>query len=544
MKLPQYKIDFLLKYQHRVAERSFLIDMLTVVKDCPTIIVTQSELPAPDKPIRLDIDNHGTLTFISPATAVNSTDNAAMMWCVENNIELILNTTNYYTLVYAWRNWQTMPIEKKLVSDKESKSIYRMTNEVHVKQLLRDLPAANKPQNGDVVTLITEHKDTALSCRAYIEVISDTVIMLHYLNGVNTRIMGETDTFIAPTNSPRNNKIGNIETTVGRFILNKLLLDMPFFGDTLVPYVNKVFKFKEVSSVLAGYLFSKKISVVEFKQHLDNLFFIGHFTELCVPVYTTTSLVTDPAVKKRKGELLAQHEGHLDDPLVIAAIEDELLAMDAVHLSADASMRFYTPLNPTLITIARKKMYLTVGGIEAFSKDSGKYVFIENALSEGWAKDSIPAISNEIRKGTYSRSRETQLGGAQTKYIMRVFQDLIISEKDCGTTRGLAVDFSKVTPSDYIGHYIYIDKQWVPITEDMLPTISGNKYTMRSAMYCNTKNGLCYTCVGDKFARLQVKHVTASAIDISSTFMYSAMKNMHGSKLSLIDITNLEKYVV
>ena len=115
------------------------------------------------------------------------------------------------------------------------------------------------------------------------------------------------------------------------------------------------------------------------------------------------SLGTDPNIAKLKHTLFEKYKGRLTDPLVIAEIENTLIAADKKHLDGDSSMRFYGALGGKAFDVARKKMYLTVGGIETFSKSSGKYTFLPNSLSEGWEKEYIPTIANEIRKGSYSR---------------------------------------------------------------------------------------------------------------------------------------------
>ena len=245
-----------------------------------------------------------------------------------------------------------------------------------------------------------------------------------------------------------------------------------------------------------------------------------------------------------KKELLTKYKGQMNDPRVIAEIEDILIKADKDYLKNDNSMRFYGPLGGKPFNIARKKLYLTVGGIEAFSKDTGQYTFIEQSLDDGWTNDSIPAISNEIRKGSYNRGHETQLGGALTKYVMRVFQDLSIVDDDCGSHNGLEVDFSKYPIENFKGRYINDKGKWVAITNDNINKYANGKYVMRSPMYCKSTKGLCKKCAGDVYSSLSTKHVAMYIVDISSTFTTMALKLMHCSKLSLIDICDLNQYLI
>ena len=69
-------------------------------------------------------------------------------------------------------------------------------------------------------------------------------------------------------------------------------------------------------------------------------------------------------------------------------------------------------------------------------------------------------------------------------------------------------------------------------------------YLMRSPMYCKTQHGLCEVCAGKMFSKLDVKHISMYIVDISSTFTTMALKLMHGSKLEMIDLGDLNQYLI
>jgi hypothetical protein len=241
-------------------------------------------------------------------------------------------------------------------------------------------------------------------------------------------------------------------------------------------------------------------------------------------------------------ELLEQYKDQLTDPIIIAKIESELIAMDKAYLAGDPSMRFYTALGGKSFGVHRKKMFLMVGGIESFSKGTGTYSFLPNSLAQGWDPNTMPIICNELRKGSHDRGHETQLGGAQTKSILKIFQDTYISEEDCGTKLGINIDTGVISLSEFYGHYLAEDGH--QITKADTERLKGKIITVRSPQTCQTKDGYCKTCCGERFRRLHIKMLSVLGIDVSSTFTTMALKNMHGTQLSLIQITDLDQFII
>ena len=85
-------------------------------------------------------------------------------------------------------------------------------------------------------------------------------------------------------------------------------------------------------------------------------------------------------------------------------------------------------------------------------------------------------------------------GGALSKDITRVFQDLSVREEDCGTHETITVDFSKTDIHQYISRNIVVNDELVTLTEDNIAKYNGKKVKLRSPMTSSTKNGLCYKC--------------------------------------------------
>ena len=63
-------------------------------------------------------------------------------------------------------------------------------------------------------------------------------------------------------------------------------------------------------------------------------------------------------------------------------------------------------------------------------------------------------------------------------------------------------------------------------------------------MYCKQPDGFCHICGGSYFKNIGQDVVGVLALELTSTFLSMSMKNMHGSKVETMNITDLDKYVI
>lgn len=329
----------------------------------------------------------------------------------------------------------------------------------------------------------------------------------------------------------------SIITSPGMILLNQRLF-VESFGD-IVPYWETEIKVGMLDDLLAKLLLEDKITLDQAHNFLTNCYDIGFFGELCNKGFTSKSFTTHPDMKKKKAELFnSLSEEQKKDPLVLSKIEEELLKLDKEWLKGDDADILHSALGSKSYNIHRKKMLITVGAIPAFSdKGDVEFNLIENSLEEGWDIKNLDVITNEIYKGSYNRGAETAKGGELTKYVLRVYQDLGISTEDCGTTLGSRIELSNtptsrmVTP--LIGRYLM---DGTIISQETLNANAGKFITIRDPLFCKSKNGICYKCMGFNFERIGEIDIGSYILDISSGIMMISMKNMHGTKLSTFDI--------
>ena len=320
-------------------------------------------------------------------------------------------------------------------------------------------------------------------------------------------------------------------TTVGRFLENVIVLQFPT-DYAVFKYDNSVWKVKKLLKTVTDTLTAKKITVAQYRKFVDNFFYLNHISEICVPSMSVKSLTTDPRVAEVKKKFIEEHKDQMNDPFVIKQLEDMLVALDKEYLGDDTSVTFFNGLGSKSYELHRKKLLLMVGGTPAFDASSGKYDFNPNSLMDGWTVDMLPTIANEIRKGSYERGRETAKGGAETKLVMRVFQDVMIDMDDCGTDRTITADFANTFRiKDFLGRTINVNGADVVITEENMSKYDGKVVKLYSPLTCANKYNLCYKCCGQRAKQFGVKLIGIQTVKITSAFMLSSMKNMHGTVL-------------
>ncbi len=334
-----------------------------------------------------------------------------------------------------------------------------------------------------------------------------------------------------------------IETTFGRFLLNYLCLTLPI-GE-LIPYVNEVWNIGKIEEEIATLVLENKITPQDCCKYSDNGFFLAHAGELCVPGFTRKSLTTDPEFEIKKAVLLEKYKGKMNDPASLSQYEDELKKIDRDYLEGDESLDFYKSINGSFDN-HRKKMYLTFGLSEAFKNGQKEYNFVEASLADGWKAKDIPVISNEIRKASYGRGIETAKGGSKTKEIMKVFQNIKITEDDCGTTRGEKIVLKSYLIKQFINRYILESGVAILLTQNNYKQYIDKEVLIRTPMHCQatTNNGYCYRCCGETIRTLDVESLGLQAVTVGSAFMGIAMKTMHNASVDLLDVSDIENYFI
>lgn len=380
--------------------------------------------------------------------------------------------------------------------------------------------------------------------------VSDTEVVLVKLKDTSTDVCFHIhEKFEISTGYIENYTGSAITTTYGLYTLNYVVLVLPF--GTLIPYINSTpgtsnFNLGKLDNRVAELILEGRVTREMYDKYMQYGYFIGHLAHLGVAGLSKKALTTDPRIIQRRKELLEKHKHELHDPTVLSAIEKELIQMDKEWIQGDSSEKYYAVNPDKAFNEHRKKMFITMGITPAFSKDSTQYEFTENSLNEGIKPENLVNVANEIRRGTYDRGIGTAKGGEQTKFILRVFNATRITSEDCRSKRGIEITLTENNYTQFIDRYL-VDPHTGNITlldKNTITKYIGKTIFIRSAMYCKTKDGLCYTCVGDNFRKLDRDSIGMLAVFIGSKFTSINMKSMHFSGIKSDTVTDISKYFV
>ena len=334
----------------------------------------------------------------------------------------------------------------------------------------------------------------------------------------------------------------SIKISLGRIVLNQILLVEPF-GDIIEMVYDKPYDIGDVENIIAEKLLAGVIDIKQYRKYMDVGYYLLHFSEINVPSFTAKSVVSHPDVKKLKKELFEKYKGELENPVIAAKVEGALITLDKEWLGNDASTGFYNAVGFRAYNIARKKMYLMIGGIENFTKEINTFAFVKHSLEEGLNKKNTPVIFNEIRKGSYDRSTSVRDSGAMSNSILRVFQDSEITENDCNSQTGLTFVLTDDYAKLFAGRYILEGNKKIFLSDNNIRNYVGKSITMRSPQYCKTKDGFCETCCGKIYTNLDISNLNMNIIEVTSTLLTLKLKGMHGMALAF-DNVNYENYFV
>lgn len=327
----------------------------------------------------------------------------------------------------------------------------------------------------------------------------------------------------------------SLDTNYGNLLTNWLLLAYPF-GD-IIPYMEGRFSIGDVEKIIEKKLTSEPLDgkyekgvmyVSMYNVYRKAASLIAGLSQLCVPSASEKSMTTHPDMEKLKQELLKKYEGRLSDPSVIAAIEAEMIKLDADWLKGDISEGFL--INKKQRTVIRKKSHMWMG-LETAFKEGADGDLISTNLEDGIDLKDMVLISNNLREGSFDRGAETALGGDEVKKMLEIMQNSTVAEKDCGTKLGFDMILTPSLSSMCIGQYIFEGQKQTLLTEENVNSYIGKRISLRTTYFCKTpKNNVCEKCVGTTYA----KHPTGIPTAISgvgSKFMYIFMGSMHAKAL-------------
>lgn len=331
-----------------------------------------------------------------------------------------------------------------------------------------------------------------------------------------------------------------VVTTYGNALVNQLVLIYPF-GEKIAFMTGRM-DIRAIEKIIQRRWDDKAtnegddpekwpLTTAEYHKFNEAVGQLPGLNQLCVPSATRKTMTADPAMIKRRDELLAQHKDELHDPVVISRIVDELTKMDRAWMKGDPGDRFYVKAKS--YDVVRLKVFIMQGISTGFGEAGD---LIPTSLDEAWDISKLPAMVNQLRDGSFSRGAQTALGGVEVKFNNRIFQNSSIVEDDCGSKRGIRVLMTAEKAPYYQSNYQLVNGKPVSLTEERLAGLVGQYIEVRSPAYCRSPGAnFCVKCMGDNIASTP-EALSAYAAEIGSIFMALFMAAMHGKSMKTVKL--------
>ena len=332
---------------------------------------------------------------------------------------------------------------------------------------------------------------------------------------------------------------GKIETSVGRLLLNKFLLEdhlgdrIPYHNGDMASYLEDMFVERAVDDD-AG-IPHGKISISEMIQIVDRVFFLTQSAPIVNITATRKNVTTAPGMREYKAKLEKERGHLLNDPVEVVKFEEDLEKFDQAYLKDD-------PTQGVVISGKALKGRRKTGGMMGQDVDfrkGGEATPILTNLEDGISlkPEEFAALNNGLRYGSLARGLLTALSGTVTKDMLRSLGGLSVSDKDCGTTKGVVRVISKDIVKKIVGREVRSNGKWHRITDrKTAEALVGRRVEMRSAMWCKSpKDTICVHCMTEGF-RGQPNAIFNLSTEVTANMTGMFMQLMHGNVVTAVEI--------
>lgn len=335
-----------------------------------------------------------------------------------------------------------------------------------------------------------------------------------------------------------------IETTVGRYMFNRILIDGCGLYDVFGYINNEItegFFLKGMERKIATALIEKKVTVDSMYKYVDTRDWLSlQVHALITPSFTPATIGIHPDVQKLKNELLKQYAKELEegDAATCQLIENTLIDKTKEVFKDDIGMDLYNSGARGSIGNNYKNIALMRGAV--YNRATGKFEIVKNSLNDGLAISDIPISSNTILEGAYPKACGTRDSGYLSKKLLAECQTEFLDDEgsDCGTKRGIKMILPKAIANDYVYRYIKDKGKLVLLTNENISNYSDKMVELRSPMTCikGPHGGICNMCAGNFYYMLNNETMGLSASRIGNSLTNLNMKKFHDNTIKFSDI--------
>jgi DNA-directed RNA polymerase subunit beta' len=251
-------------------------------------------------------------------------------------------------------------------------------------------------------------------------------------------------------------------------------------------------KFADISGVLvdagreASYAQGETLTLDDLRPVIDRAKILGEMDAELAQLKNTDPL----NYKDKRKEVWARYVDRMDEETMAAALNS-------------GNNIGYSVLSGARGKPAQLRAMITTPGLYTDYKDDIIPLFVRNSFSDGLRPGEYLASTFGARKAVISTKNSTAKGGDLSKLMVQAAADTVVTEEDCGTTNGLDLDVEDESlkgrvlssPAGGLPPGTVLDKQ--ALSE--LRKKGVKKVIARSAITCQSKQGVCASCVGKWF---------------------------------------------
>lgn len=338
----------------------------------------------------------------------------------------------------------------------------------------------------------------------------------------------------------------DVDTTLGSFLFNKLLIEDKISAIWENGYFNEVATKKSIGKLINAVstgLTERKIplmpNVTGFIQSFE---FYGLMLVPALAASLTPALLSVQTDLREERDKLFSNMGDNPDITKVVEAEDKLVAMAADKLKNDPGMSLFTSGARGSFDDNYKMMSLTIGPV--YNNATGQYDVIKSNYIDGIQKRDLPAMGNVVVNAAYPKAVGTADGGYITKQFYSVFQSISLDEKgtDCGSKGYLTVYMTSSNYSDYMYQYAVVNGKMVLMTYENRNEFMNKMVQMRSPIGCRSPK-LCNACMGERYYMLGIQNAGLTAGRLPNSILNAGMKAFHATKVHL-NTVNLDTLVI
>ena len=332
-------------------------------------------------------------------------------------------------------------------------------------------------------------------------------------------------------------------TTVGMFVFNRGFIEthlVPIVGYVSEPITKKTFK--RINEKLTYAVLEDDAELDWLKDFLLRTQKAMAFVDVLSPSFTVAMMGISTTIAKKRDELIKKYATGIaeNDPAEMQKLEKELIDYAKDLLKDDPSMDMFNSGAGASVPNNFKNLFAIRGAVKNSDPTKGDFSIILGNYVDGVRPEEYAKFADSMTGGPYARAVKTQTGGAMEKQFVRGFQHVMIDNttEDCGTKRTVEVKLTKDNIGIWMYSYIVEGGKLVELTSKNRDKYVGKTVRMRYSSLCENKKGICKTCAGTLFNRLDVTNVGVACYAICSSLKVKNMKSFHDSTVKVYKMGN------